>query len=162
MGRVSYAEEIKATPEQVWAILSDATHLPDWAFTEGRFPYPVEGRYGSEQREGPGTIWIGVSGDGQVATQKITEWEPPRRLVYELQQMENAALQMAQTSIFELDPTDTGTRVTWTVDWKLTGGWSLNAILIRLTGNGVFEEMIAGSLENLKKVVEGGDVKRET
>jgi uncharacterized protein YndB with AHSA1/START domain len=155
MGRVSYAEEIKATPEQVWAVLSDATRLPDWAFTEGRFPYPVEGRYGSEQREGPGTLWIGVSADGQIATQKITVWEPAQKLVYELQQMENAALQMTQICTFDLEPIPDGSRITWTVDWQLLGGWSLNAILIRLTGNGVFEEMIAGSLENLKKVVEG-------
>lgn len=154
MSKISYSEEIKATPEQVWAVLSNVTRMPDWAFTEGRFPYPVEGRYGSEQHEGPGTIWIGVSADGQVATQKITVWEPPKQLVYELQQMENAALQMAQTCTFDLEPIDGGTRIIWTVDWKLIGGWSLNAILIRLTGNGVFEEMIAGSLENLKKVVE--------
>lgn len=161
MGRVSYAEEMNATPEQVWAVLADATRLPDWAFTEGRFPYPVEGRYGSDQREGVGAIWVGVSGDGQVATQIVTVWEPPHRLAYELQQMENAALQMSQINTFELQPTDQGTRITWTVDWKLTGGWSLNAILIRLTGNGVFEEMIAGSLENLKKVVEGGAVAKD-
>jgi len=154
MGKVSYAEEIKATPEQVWAVLTDVTRLPDWAFTEGRFPYPVEGRYGSEQREGPGTIWIGVSGDGQTATQKITVWEPPRKLVYELQQMENAALQMAQSNTFNLESLGDGTKIIWTVDWKLIGGWSLNALLIRLTGNGVFEEMIAGSLENLKRIVE--------
>jgi uncharacterized protein YndB with AHSA1/START domain len=161
MGRVSYAEEIKATPEQIWAVLSDATRLPDWAFTEGRFPYPVEGRYGSEQREGPGTIWIGISADGQIATQKITVWEPPQKLVYELQQMENAALQMSQICTFDLEPTTDGVHITWTVDWQLLGGWSLNAILIRLTGNGVFEEMIAGSLENLKKVVEGETKKGE-
>jgi uncharacterized protein YndB with AHSA1/START domain len=152
--RVSYTEEIKATPEQVWAVLTNPTRLPDWAFTEGRFPYPVEGRYGSEQREGPGTLWVGVSGDGQTATQQITVWEPPHKLVYELQQVENAALQMTQTNIFDLEPSGEGTKIVWTVDWKLIGGWSLNALLIRLTGNGVFEEMIAGSLENLKKIVE--------
>lgn len=152
--RVSYSEEIKATPEQVWAVLSNVTRLPDWAFTEGRFPYPVEGRYGSEQHEGPGTLWIGVSADGQIATQKITEWDPPQKLTYELQQTENAALRMAQTCTFDLEALENGTRIVWTVDWKLIGGWSLNAILIRLTGNGVFEEMIAGSLENLKRVVE--------
>ena len=161
MGRVTYAEEIKATPEQVWAVLTDVTRLPDWAFTEGRFPYPVEGRYGSEQSEGPGTIWIGVSGDGQTATQKITVWEPPHKLVYELQQMENAALQMAQSNTFDLESLGDGTKIIWTVDWKLIGGWSLNALLIRLTGNGVFEEMIAGSLENLKRVVEAEVKTRE-
>jgi carbon monoxide dehydrogenase subunit G len=160
--RVSYSEEIKATPEQVWAVLSNVTRLPDWAFTEGRFPFPVEGRYGSEQHEGPGTLWIGISGDGQIATQRITIWEPPQKLAYDLQQTENAALQMAQTCIFDLEPANGGTRVTWTVDWNLTGGWSLNAILIRLTGNGVFEEMIAGSLENLKRVVEAEVKTRET
>jgi uncharacterized protein YndB with AHSA1/START domain len=154
MGRVSYSEEIKATPEQVWAVLSDVNRLPDWAFTEGRFPYPIEGRYGSDQHEGVGTIWIGVSADGQTARQKITVWEPPRRLAYELEQMENAALQMTQANTFDLTPSGSHTRITWTVDWKLTGGWSLNAIIIRLTGNGVFEEMIAGSLENLKRLIE--------
>lgn len=154
MSQVSYAEEIKAMPEQVWAVLADVTRMPEWAFTEGRFPYPVEGRYGSEQREGPGTLWVGVSGDGQTATQKIVVWEPPHKLVYELQQIENAALKMAQTNTFDLERTSSGTHITWTVEWKLIGGWSLNAIIIRLTGNGVFEEMIAGSLENLKRVVE--------
>ena len=154
MGHVNYTEEIRATPEQVWAVLSDVTRLPDWAFTEGRFPHPVEGRYGSDQQEGVGTFWIGVSADGQTATQKITIWEPGRKLAYELQQMENAALQMAQTNTFSLEPSSQETRVTWTVDWKLTGGFSLNSLLIRLTGNGAFEEMMAGSLEKLKQVVE--------
>ncbi|MCL4303524.1 MAG: hypothetical protein KJ077_48005, partial [Anaerolineae bacterium] len=70
-------------------------------------------------------------------------------------QTENAALRMAQTCTFDLEAVENGTHIVWTVDWKLIGGWSLNAILIRLTGNGVFEEMIAGSLENLKRVVEG-------
>jgi hypothetical protein len=75
--------------------------------------------------------------------------------------MENAALQMSQICTFDLEPTTDGAHITWTVDWQLLGGWSLNALLIRLTGNGVFEEMIAGSLENLKKVVEAEVKTRE-
>jgi uncharacterized protein YndB with AHSA1/START domain len=154
MSRVSYFEEVKATPEQVWQVLSDVTRLPDWTYTEGRFPYPVEGKYGGEQKEGPGAIWIGVSSDGQTATQKITMWEPDKKLGYELQEMENAPLQMTQTNTFDLEAIGDHTKVTWTLDWELTGGFSLSKLLIRLTGSGAFEEMIAGSLENLKQLVE--------
>jgi uncharacterized protein YndB with AHSA1/START domain len=154
MGHVSYSEYIKATPEQVWTIISDAARLPDWAYTEGRFPYTVEGKYGSDQKEGSGTVWIGVSEDGQTATQQITVWEPTKKLVYELQEMENAPLQMAQTNTFELERENGHTKVTWIVDWELTGGFSLSGLFLRFTGNGAFEEMIAGSLGNLKQLVE--------
>jgi uncharacterized protein YndB with AHSA1/START domain len=154
MGHVSYSAEIDASPEQVWAVLSDVTRLPDWSYTEGRFPYPVEGKYGSDQKEGVGTIWIGVSSDGQIATQKITIWEPNQKLAYQLQATENAALEMTQTSTFELAAVNDHTRVTWSLDWELTGGFSLSKLIIRFTGNGAFEEMIAGCLENLKQLVE--------
>lgn len=153
MGKVSYSEEIQATPEQIWTVLSDVTRLPDWAYTEGRFPHLVEGQYGSEQHEGIGAIWIGTSTDGQTARQKITAWEPPHKLAYELDHMENAAVNMLQANTFELEPLANGTRITWTVDWKLTG-FSLNSVLLRLTGSGAFEEMMAGSLEQLKRLVE--------
>jgi uncharacterized protein YndB with AHSA1/START domain len=154
MGHVTYTEQIEATPEQIWPILTDISRLPDWAYRDGRYPYPVEGKYGSEQREGAGTLWVGVSADGQTATQKITRWEPPTRLVYELQALENAPLEMTQVNTFELSPAGPNTNVTWSIDWSVKGGFSLNALLIRFTGDGNFEEMIAGSLQNLKQLVE--------
>lgn len=154
MGHVSFSEYIQATPEQVWTVISDAARLPDWAYTEGRFPYTVESKYGSDQKEGPGTVWVGVSEDGQTATQQITVWEPAKKLVYELQEMENAPLQMAQTNTFELEGENGHTKVTWVVDWELTGGFSLSGLFLRFTGNGAFEEMIAGSLGNLKQLLE--------
>jgi len=153
MGQVSYSQEIKAQPEQVWAIISDVTRLPDWAYTEGRFPYPVEGNYGSEQTEGVGTVWIGKSADGQIATQKITAWEPTKKLAYELQATENAPLKMSQANSFELEPTTTGTKITWQVDWELTGGFSLSSLIVKFTANGSFEEMMAGSLERLQMLI---------
>jgi len=68
--------------------------------------------------------------------------------------MEHAPLQMAQTNTFELEAVDESTKVTWTVDWELTGGFSLTKLLLRFSAGGAFEEMIAGSLENLKMLVE--------
>jgi uncharacterized protein YndB with AHSA1/START domain len=152
--RVAFSQEIEASPETIWRVLADATRLPDWAFTEGRFPYPVEGKYGSDQTEGVGAIWIGVAADGQIATQEVTTWQPASTLTLELQETANAPLQMAQTNNFSLEPVDDNTRVTWTVDWELTGGFSISSLLLRFTANGAFEEMIAGSLENLKVLVE--------
>ena len=154
MKNVSHSEIIQAKPEQVWAVLSDVTRLPDWAYTEGQFPYPIEGKYGSEQREGVGTIWIGVSEDGQSAIQRITVWEPPNKLVYELQDAEQAPLRMFQANTFILEAVDEGTKVTWQVDWQLTGGFSLRSLLLHFTGNGIFKEMIAGSLTSLKYLLE--------
>lgn len=154
MGHVSYSEEINATPQQVWSVISDVTRLPDWAYKERGQNYPVEGKYGSDQTEGVGTIWVGISADGQTATQKITAWEPPATLAYQLEAMENAALNMSQTSTFTVEPSGDGAKITWAVDWELGGGFSLNKLLLWFTGNSAFEEMIAGSLENLKALVE--------
>jgi uncharacterized protein YndB with AHSA1/START domain len=154
MGQVRCSETINASPQQVWAVLADVRRLPDWAYKEGRFPHPVEGNYGSEQQEGEGTLWIGVAADGQTATQKITVWEPGQKLVYELKEMERAPLVMNQTNSFELQPEDQATQVTWSLDWELTGGFSLGKLLLRFSANSAFEEMMAGSLENLKQLVE--------
>jgi uncharacterized protein YndB with AHSA1/START domain len=162
MGQVSYTEQIEASREQVWAVLADVTRLPDWAYKEGRFPHPVEGKYGSDQREGPGTLWIGIAADGQQATQKITVWEPGQKLVYELQEMEHAPLPMTQTNTFDLEAVDNSTKVTWTVIWELTGGFSLNKLLLRFSAGSAIEEMIAGSLENLKQLVEEEAVQLDT
>jgi uncharacterized protein YndB with AHSA1/START domain len=154
MGHLTNSILISAPPQQIWAILSDVTRLPEWSYKEGRFPYPVEGRYGSEQTEGEGTLWVGIATDGQQATQKITVWEPPHKLAYEQQSSENAPLQISQTSTFSLEPTGDQTQITWSVDWELGGGFSLNRLLLWFTGSSAFEAMIAGSLENLKTLVE--------
>ncbi len=154
MGQVTYSETINASPEQVWAVLADVTRLPDWAYKERGQNYPIKGSYGSEQRSGVGTIWVGTSADGQTAIQKVTGWDPPARLSFELQAMENSVQPMSQVSTFELQESNGATVVTWTVDWQLTGGFSLSKILIWFTGNGTFEEMMAGSLENLKRMFE--------
>ncbi|MEW5960950.1 MAG: SRPBCC family protein [Chloroflexota bacterium] len=154
MGRVSCSEFIKAGPAQVWAVLTDVPRLPAWAYREGRFPHLVEAKYGGEQKESVGATWIGVSVDGQTATQKITAWEPARKLAYELQAMEHAALQASQTNTFELQAEGDGTQLTWNVDWQLPRGFSLAALLMRFTANRAFEEMMAGSLGNLKQLIE--------
>ena len=68
--------------------------------------------------------------------------------------MEHTPLPMTQTNTFELEAIEDATRITWTVEWELSGGFSLYKLLLRFSAGSAFEGMIAGSLANLKRLVE--------
>lgn len=154
MQQIAYAQDINASPEQIWAVITDVTRLPDWAYRDGRVPYPVEGRYGTEQTEGVGTVWIGVTSNGGLATQKVTVWEPYHTLASELQRSEQAELPLAQINTLFLEPLENRTRVTWRMDWDVDSTFSLTGVMLLFAGNGIFEEMVVGSLGNLKRLIE--------
>lgn len=158
MQQITHAQDINATPKQIWAVLVDVTRLPDWAYQNGRVPYPVEGRYGTEQTEGVGTVWVGVTQNGGLATQKVTAWEPYHTLAFELQPSEEAALPLSQINLLQLESLGDKTRVTWRLDWEVETGFSLTSVMLMFAGNSIFEEMIAGSLANLKQLIEADDL----
>jgi uncharacterized protein YndB with AHSA1/START domain len=59
-------------PEKVWRALTDAGELAHW------FPASVEGR----REKGASLRFVFRDGDEPDAEGKVTEWDPPRLLVY--------------------------------------------------------------------------------
>src|ERR1051325_9455669 len=76
---------IGATPERVWALVSDARRYPEW----GPWRAGWYQRTGDESEHGPGAVQVLTSakrayGRRSVSVERIGVAEPERRLVYEV------------------------------------------------------------------------------
>lgn len=138
--------EIKATPEEVWTVLSDLGRMPEFS-PELRRAYVFGG-------PGLGATILGINRRKAVAwptTSKVVRWEPNRAVAWKTRES-------GATWVYELEPTATGTAVTgrrvlpaYTVGSKL---------MVPFLGGaaGHDEELNAGITETLnrvKAVVEG-------
>ncbi|MFI8528527.1 SRPBCC family protein [Promicromonospora sukumoe] len=77
MPNYSTSAEIDATPEEVWAVLSDVEHMPDWTpsmrsveIIDGPNPPDVGTQVRIEQPELPLAVWL------------MDEWDPPRHFAW--------------------------------------------------------------------------------
>ncbi|GAB2503038.1 hypothetical protein GCM10027063_47920 [Promicromonospora xylanilytica] len=77
MPNYSTSAEIDASPEAVWAVLSDVEHMPDWtpsmtsvAIIDGPNPPDVGTQVRIEQPKLPLAVWL------------IDEWDPPRHFAW--------------------------------------------------------------------------------
>ena len=152
--RITCTTEINAKPEQIWPLIADVTQHPEWAYREGRFPYLVESYCDGEPIKGLGANWVDKASDGQIVRCKIVVWEPETTLVYERQRARDAPMKIAQRHMFALEPTGDKTIVLWSVVWEPADYSWLGRRLLYFTGRDAFEEVMAGSLENLKELVE--------
>jgi len=99
---ISASVEIDASPEQVWALVSDPTRMPEWSpqcrrsVVRGGGPVGVGTRTLNVNRRGP-LFWPTRS--------KVVEFEPARRFAFRI--AENGTVWS-----YDLEPTATGTRLT--------------------------------------------------
>jgi uncharacterized protein YndB with AHSA1/START domain len=109
---------IGASPETVWALVSDARRYPDWGpWREGRYQ-----RAGDESERGPGAVQVLTSarrtyGRRSVSVERIVAAEPGRRLVYEV--VGGLPVRNYRGEV-TLTPAGGGTRVRWLADWDST------------------------------------------
>lgn len=98
-----FVEEYPLPPEQVWGYLTN----PDYRsiFSNARRQVTHNRRSG---RVGIGTVYECFHLDNTVSTNTVLEWRPFKRIVTE----NTAAKSSRFISIFELEPTDIGTKVT--------------------------------------------------
>lgn len=100
---VSFVEEYPLPPEQIWGYLTNPEYRS--IFSNAKRQVTHDRRNG---RVGPGTVYECFHMDDSVSTNTIMEWQPFSRIV-----TENTAMRSSRfVCIFELEPTETGTRVT--------------------------------------------------
>ena len=76
MGQVTCTETIQAGPDQVWAVLADVTRLPQWAYSEGRFPATVAMSRGLTMNMGRTAVLRIGSVDVVVISRHIEPFDP--------------------------------------------------------------------------------------
>lgn len=127
-----------ATPEEVWALLSDRSTWPSWS-PLGSHSAERPGSDGTP--DGIGGIAVFVTGRHRVR-EEIVEREAPRRLSYKL--LSGLALR-DYTAVAELTPVEAGTRIRWSATFRpaVPGtGWIYARTLTR-----VFRGMVTGLAE---------------
>lgn len=143
MAHVQRSVEIKASPEETMALLSDASRWPDWypGMTEidVAAPFPEKG--------GSVTFKVKSAGMSMQITETVLEYQPGR---LQLLQMEGMLSGRAR---WEVTPDGDGTALTTTFDYVLPGG-----VFGRIADALVVKRMNANSLEeglqNFKALVE--------
>lgn len=100
---VRFVEDYPLPPEQVWGYLTNPEYRS--VFSNARRQVTHERRGG---RVALGTVYECFHMDNTISTNTVLEWQPFSRIVTE----NTAARSSRFISIFELEPTETGTRVT--------------------------------------------------
>lgn len=131
---VSVSREVSATPEEVWALVSDLTRMGEWS------PEARGGRWaGGADGPSVGTVFRGRNRNGLYRWRtKVTviECDPPRRFAFRL----NIPLMGGCDWVYDIEPTEGGCRVTesW-VDHRKKSlvviGWVLSGVADRATHN---------------------------
>jgi uncharacterized protein YndB with AHSA1/START domain len=143
MATVQRSVQIKASPQETMALLSDASRWPDWypGMTEidVAAPFPEKG--------GKVVFKVKSAGISMPITETVLDYQPGK---VQLLQMDGMLSGRAR---WELTSEDDGTRLTTTFDYALPGG-----VLGRIADALVVRRMNAKSLEeglsNFKGLVE--------
>jgi carbon monoxide dehydrogenase subunit G len=143
MAIVQRSVQIKGSPEDTMALLSDASRWPDWypGMTEIQIdaPFPEEG--------GKVTFKVRSAGASMRLTETVLDYQPGR---LQLLQMEGM---LSGTARWELTPEGDGTRLNTTFDYALPGGVfgkAADALVVKRMNAKTLEE----ALRNFKVLVE--------
>jgi uncharacterized protein YndB with AHSA1/START domain len=118
--QVAAERTARATPEAIWALVSDANSYPQWG------PWSAGGyrRPGDTSPRGPGAVqWLRSSHRAYLryatTIEKILEAEEGRRLVYTV--LKGIPVRNYRAEV-TLTPTAGGTHVRWAATWDATLG----------------------------------------
>ncbi len=148
---ITASVEVDASPDTVWAVVSDVTRMPEWS-PELRRLFVV----GSKEPR-VGMLLVGVNRRGYAVwptTSKVVRFEPGRAVAWRTRES-------GATWTYELEPTSTGTRITGRRDLPaFTRGTSLMAPVIGGAERHDQElaDGIRTTLERIKATIEAGAI----
>jgi uncharacterized protein YndB with AHSA1/START domain len=147
MAIVQRSVQIKASPRETMALLSDASRWPDWypGMTEIDIAEPFP------QKGGRVVFKVKSAGLSMGITETVLEFEEDK---LQLLQMEGMLSGRAR---WELTPEGDGTRLTTTFDYALPGGVlgkMADAVMVKRMN----AKALGEALENFKALVEGQKV----
>ena len=144
MARIRRAIEINIAPDQVFNYIKDLENMPEW------MPSCKSHKITSEQRHGVGTTTHCVMEQAG----RIIEWDS---VVTEYVENEKMVWHCDKPSkndgIFEFEPTEKGTRVTFTMDYDLPYS-ILGMIIDKLKVSKAIEKNVDEGLTKLKEIIE--------
>jgi uncharacterized protein YndB with AHSA1/START domain len=143
MAMVQRNVQIKASPQETMALLSDASRWPDWypGMTQISItaPFPEEG--------GKVVFKVRSAGISMPITETVLEYQPGKLQVFRMEGL------LSGRARWELIPEGDGTRLTTTFEYTLPGG-----VFGKIADSLIVERMNAKSLEqglqNFKALVE--------
>ena len=141
---VQRSVQIKASPQETMALLSNASRWPDWypgmAELNIVAPFPEKG--------GKVTFKVKSAGMSMPVTETVIDYQPDKLQILQMEGM------LSGRARWELSPEDDGTRLTTTFDYALSGG-----VFGKIADALIVRRMNARSLEqglsNFKALVEG-------
>jgi uncharacterized protein YndB with AHSA1/START domain len=130
-----------APPEKVWALLAEVETWPGWA----AFNAAELEQHGSPESEGVGAVRRFQRGRW-TTRERVTVFEPPRRLAYEL--LSGIPIRDYRAEV-TLEPDNGGTRITWRSSFR--GKFPIPAGLVRRG----LQSFIAATADGLARAAEG-------
>ena len=149
VGHAEQAIEINADRNRVWTVLADVSSARLWD------PAMKDMKITSDQKIGTGTMRS--SEEGLVKTREtVKEWIAYNRLVFDV--THDPKITKFETSTIAVEPgtSSNTTRIRWSLDYRMTGGY-LGQFADKFLLGSVHAGRISEGLSNLKRYAETGE-----
>ena len=139
--------DINQARDDVWTLVSDLKGANRWD------PAARDVKITSSQEEGEGAVRF-LEGPLVKTTERVTDWVLYNKLSLEV--THTPGVTKFESSTITLTPNGAYTKVTWSIDYQMAGGY-LGALTDKLLLGSLHSGRIDSGLANLKRLAETGE-----
>jgi uncharacterized membrane protein len=148
LGHAEQSIEINTSRDRVWTVLADVSSARLWD------PGMKDMKILSDTKTGPGTVRY-AAGALVKTTETVRDWVAYNKLVLDV--THDPKMTKFETSTIAIEPGERGgTRVRWSLDYRMSGGY-LGHFADKFLLGGVHGGRISEGLANLKRYTETGE-----